>query len=80
MFNRTLSGKIHSCADKENLSIYYERTFPLMRKNGLIAIDITLRNSDVVNIDSTELRTVATRKLNDLLVDDVRVDVVLLPV
>ena len=67
-------------ADKENLLQYYERSISLVRSGGVIAIDNTLRNGDVLNTSSTDSRIVATRALNDAVIADSRVDTILLPV
>lgn len=66
-------------ADKENLDIYYELSLRLIRPGGLIAIDNTLRNGEVLNDASADPRVVATRSLNDKLIQDARVEICLLP-
>lgn len=67
-------------ADKENLDIYYELSLRLIRPGGLIAIDNTLRNGEVLNAAFTDQRVVATRSLNDKLISDTRVEVCMLPI
>ena len=67
-------------ADKENLDVYYELSLRLIRPNGLIAIDNTLRNGEVLNPASSDQRVVVTRALNDKLISDNRVEVCLLPI
>jgi len=67
-------------ADKESLDIYYELSLRLLRRNGLIAIDNTLRSGEVLNSASTDTRVIATRALNDKLIKDSRVDAFLLPI
>ncbi len=66
-------------ADKENLDTYYELSLRLIRRNGLIAIDNTLRNGEVLNSSSSDQRVIVTRALNDKLVTDSRVEMCLLP-
>lgn len=67
-------------ADKENLDIYYELSLRLIRPNGLIAIDNTLRNGEVLNSSSTDPRVIVTRALNDKLISDPRIDMCMLPI
>jgi predicted O-methyltransferase YrrM len=67
-------------ADKENLDRYYEFSLRLIRPGGVIAIDNTLRNGEVLNSSSTDPRVIATRALNDKLIADTRVDISLLPI
>lgn len=67
-------------ADKENLDVYYELSLRLIRTNGLIAIDNTLRNGDVLNTNSHDQRVIVTRALNDKLIVDDRVEVSLVPI
>ena len=67
-------------ADKENLDVYYELSLRLIRQNGIIAIDNTLRNGEVLNTSSTDQRVIITRALNDKLINDTRIDMCLLPI
>ena len=67
-------------ADKENLDVYYELSLRLIRPNGLIAIDNTLRSGEVLNPSSSDRRVIVTRELNDKLIADSRVEVCLLPI
>lgn len=67
-------------ADKENLDVYYELSLRLLRPRGLIAVDNTLRNGEVLNQSSIDQRVVATRALNDKLISDERADICLLPI
>lgn len=59
-------------ADKPMLSAYVDAVLPLLRTNGLIAIDNTLRNGAVVNDPHKDKETVATAALNDRLRNDPR--------
>ena len=67
-------------ADKENYVNYYENCLPLLKQNGLIAIDNVLRNGDVAdkNYDSPSVRII--RQLNETLLHDSRVELSMLPV
>lgn len=66
-------------ADKENLDIYYELSLRLVRRNGLIAIDNTLRGGEVLNSASDDQRVMVTRSLNNKIIADTRVEACLLP-
>jgi predicted O-methyltransferase YrrM len=66
-------------ADKENLDVYYELSLTLVRKRGLIAVDNTLRNGEVLNTSSGDLRVIATKALNEKLMNDQRAEISLLP-
>jgi predicted O-methyltransferase YrrM len=66
-------------ADKENLTNYFELSLSLVRQFGVIAVDNTLRNGEVLNPNSSDTRVIATRQLNEKLISDERVDVCLLP-
>lgn len=67
-------------ADKENLDIYFELSLRLTRQHGVIAVDNTLRNGEVLNPSSSDQRVIVTRALNDKLISDPRIDVCLLPI
>lgn len=67
-------------ADKENLDLYFEQTLKLIRRRGLIVIDNTLRNGEVLEQSSADPRVAATRALNDKLIMDDRIEATLLPV
>jgi predicted O-methyltransferase YrrM len=67
-------------ADKENLDTYFELSLKLIRAKGVIAIDNTLRNGEVLNPSSHDQRVIVTRALNDKLINDDRVVVSLLPI
>ena len=59
-------------ADKPMLSAYVDAVLPLLRTNGLIAVDNTLRNGAVVNDPQKDKETIATVALNDRLRNDPR--------
>ncbi len=67
-------------ADKKNYINYYEESLNLLRSGGLLIIDNTLWGGDVINKNSSDQRTKVIRKLNELLKNDDRVDISLLPV
>ena len=67
-------------ADKENLLAYYERVLSLIRPGGLVLIDNTLWNGSVADEGNGTPATRAVRELNRRVHDDVRVEVVLVPV
>ena len=67
-------------ADKENYVNYYEATLPLLAENGLMAIDNTLWSGDVADPEQDSDSTRAIRALNDRVLEDPRVDNVLLTV
>jgi caffeoyl-CoA O-methyltransferase len=64
-------------ADKTEYVDYFEKTLPVMKRNGLIALDNTLRNGTVLDPGDDEAARV-TAELNDQLAADDRVDVALL--
>ncbi len=66
-------------ADKENSSIYYDLSFQLIHKNGLIIIDNTLWYGNVIKPQVNDKMTQAIRHLNLKLMQDKRVSISLLP-
>ncbi|HWG99060.1 MAG TPA: class I SAM-dependent methyltransferase [Pilimelia sp.] len=66
-------------ADKVGYPRYYELSLQLVRPGGLIVVDNTLLFGRVVDPSDQEPDTVAVRELNELLRDDDRVDISLLP-
>ncbi|MGI9317260.1 MAG: O-methyltransferase [bacterium] len=60
-------------ADKSNYLNYYEKCLELVRPGGLILIDNTLWDGEVVNKQSTDEDTVSIQKLNSLVGTDPRV-------
>jgi caffeoyl-CoA O-methyltransferase len=67
-------------ADKDGYPAYFEEALRLLAPNGLIVLDNVLRGGRVLEPNIRESGTVAIQGLNDRLVDDPRVEVVLLPV
>jgi len=67
-------------ADKENYVEYFEATLPLLADNGLMVVDNTLWSGRVADPDDSEETTRAIRALNDRVLEDPRVENVLLTV
>ena len=67
-------------ADKTGYLAYYERLMKLIRPGGLIAVDNTLWNGEVANPGNREADTMALREFNDVLHEDPRIELALLPV
>ena len=67
-------------ADKTNYPAYYERCFELVRPGGLILFDNTLWSGAVADPADHEPDTQGIRKLNQLLFEDERVTISLVPI
>lgn len=69
-------------ADKTGYLAYYEEVLPRLRPNGLILFDNVLYqwSGQITQADTTDANTVALRALNDFLVQDERVEVVMLSI
>lgn len=67
-------------ADKTNYLNYYELALKLIKPRGLIAIDNVLWDGNVINPEDVSGQTREIKKLNDLIKNDPRVDISLLPV
>jgi caffeoyl-CoA O-methyltransferase len=67
-------------ADKENYVAYFEATVPLLADNGLMVVDNTLWSGRVADPEDAEETTRAIRALNDRVLEDPRVENVLLTV
>ena len=67
-------------ADKENYVEYFEATLPLLADDGLMVVDNTLWSGRVADPDDGEETTRAIRALNDRVLEDPRVENVLLTV
>ena len=67
-------------ADKQNYREYYELCLQLVRPGGLLAIDNVLWGGAVVDQADSSEDTVAIRRLNNLIRDDDRVDISLVPI
>ncbi|MGN9839019.1 O-methyltransferase [Nonomuraea sp. H19] len=67
-------------ADKGNYPGYYELLIERMRPGGLLIADNTLRRGWVADPAHEEVTTVEIRQFNDLVIEDPRVSVLMLPV
>ncbi|MFI7639649.1 O-methyltransferase [Nonomuraea sp. NPDC049400] len=67
-------------ADKGNYPGYYELLMERLRPGGLIVADNTLRRGHVADPAHNEVTTVEIRQFNDLVIEDPRVTVLMLPV
>jgi O-methyltransferase len=67
-------------ADKPNYLNYYEATLPKLARTGLMVLDNTLWSGRVADPDANDDNTRAIREINDRIVDDPRVNNVLLTV
>src|SRR5439155_18698517 len=67
-------------ADKTGYRAYYEELLPRLRPNGVIVFDNVLWMGRVADPTENDESTRAIRELNDFLVEDERVDTVMLPV
>jgi predicted O-methyltransferase YrrM len=67
-------------ADKDNYSNYYELCLQLLRRGGVIAVDNVLWSGRVADSGDQDKTTVAIRKVNDLIHQDERVQMSMLPI
>lgn len=67
-------------ADKSNYATYYEETFKLVRRGGIIAIDNVLWGGGVIDTNRHDEDTKAIRALNRAIHKDDRVDISLVPI
>ncbi len=67
-------------ADKQNYPLYYELSLKLLRTGGLIAVDNTLWSGNVADPENNEPGTRAIRRFNEMLKQDDRVDISLVPI
>ncbi|WP_043618409.1 O-methyltransferase [Nonomuraea candida] len=67
-------------ADKGNYPVYYELLMERLRPGGLLVADNTLRRGWVADPAHDEPTTVDIRQFNDLVMEDPRVTVIMLPV
>jgi caffeoyl-CoA O-methyltransferase len=67
-------------ADKPNYVSYYDATLPLLADGGLMVVDNTLWSGQVADKDDQDENTLAIRALNDRVLQDPRVENVLLTV
>ena len=66
-------------ADKENYIKYYNLSYQLLNKNGLIIIDNVLWKGEVSKPDKKSKLTNIIRDFNNFLKNDVRVEKTILP-
>jgi caffeoyl-CoA O-methyltransferase len=66
-------------ADKESYAAYYEEVVRRLRPGGVIALDNVLQGGRVLDPASTEPSVDVMRRLNAQVVEDERVDAVMLP-
>ena len=66
-------------ADKENYQKYYDMTFPNLNSGGYIIADNVLWSGKVINPDENDADTLALKSFNKAIIDDSRVEVLLLP-
>jgi caffeoyl-CoA O-methyltransferase len=67
-------------ADKIGYPDYYEELVQRLRPGGLIALDNVLRAGGVLDTTSQDPGDIAMRRMNNIVVQDKRVDSVMLPV
>jgi caffeoyl-CoA O-methyltransferase len=67
-------------ADKENYPAYYESVVRRLRVGGLVLLDNVLQGGRVIDASATDPSVVAIRRTNDMICEDRRVRVVLLPI
>jgi len=67
-------------ADKQNYPLYYELSLNLLRTGGLMAVDNTLWSGDVADPENMEPGTRAIRRFNEMLKQDERVEISLVPI
>ena len=67
-------------ADKQNYPRYYELSLSLLRAGGLMAVDNTLWSGDVADPENMEPGTRAIRRFNEMLKQDERVEISLVPI
>ena len=66
-------------ADKENYQKYYDMTFPNLNSGGYIIADNVLWSGKVIDPDENDADTLALKSFNKAIIDDSRVEVLLLP-
>ena len=67
-------------ADKRNYPVYYELAFNLVRAGGVIMIDNVLWQGKVLDTHDQRPSTSGIRQVNDIIYNDPRVDITLLPI
>ncbi len=67
-------------ADKANYKNYYELCLELLNPNGIIIFDNVLWSGAVADMDDKSKNTIALRDLNEMLFNDQRIDLSMIPV
>ena len=67
-------------ADKANYQNYYELCLKLLTPNGIIIFDNVLWSGAVADMDDKSKNTIALRDLNEILFNDQRIDLSMIPV
>jgi predicted O-methyltransferase YrrM len=67
-------------ADKRNYINYYEEALRLVKNTGIIVIDNVLWNGRVADPSHTDLGTNTIRDLNNIIKNDDRVDISMVPI
>ncbi len=67
-------------ADKPSYGDYYAEILPRLSRGGLICVDNVLWSGDVLDASATAESTVALRAFNSMVVNDSRVECVMLPI
>tara|TARA_B100000524_G_scaffold110751_3_gene53695 strand:+ start:11027 stop:11665 length:639 start_codon:yes stop_codon:yes gene_type:complete len=67
-------------ADKGNYQNYYDLTLPNLNKGGFIIADNVLWSGKVIDANENDVDTTAIRSFNTSLIEDNRVEVLMLPV
>ena len=67
-------------ADKANYQNYYELCLELLNPNGIIIFDNVLWSGAVVDMDDKSKNTIILRDLNEILFNDQRIDLSMIPV
>ena len=67
-------------ADKTGYATYYEEILERMRPGGVILVDNVLWGGAIIDPEAQDPDTVALRAFNDMVIDDARVEVVMLPI
>jgi caffeoyl-CoA O-methyltransferase len=67
-------------ADKGNYENYYEKSLPLLRQGGVIAVDNVLWSGRVADLQEQDNQTQAIRNFNQKLAQDDRIDLSLIPI
>ncbi len=65
-------------ADKEAMSVYYERALEILRPGGIVIADNVMWSGRIVDSHDQSEHTIAIRKFNDLVMLDTRVERVFL--